>query len=122
MNAHMAARRRGRLLAAPRSALTVEDVAVGRPLPSVSTSRQLAVPHAYPDGQHPPSSSSGHEDHPLAHAAASAVVTGTLPAGTATVTPSVLTTTDSPAPGEQLAEPQARPVWQQPPPDAAAHA
>ena len=40
---------------------------------------QAPVPHAYPLGQHPPLTDSGHVDHPVAHAPVSAVPGAVIP-------------------------------------------
>jgi hypothetical protein len=102
----------------PGNAFATLAVAAAPPSPNVA--KQLAVPHAYPVGQHPSSSlpsSPPHINHPPAHpplVAASGIPSpGT---GTTTVTPFPLTTVVISPCGGHDAVAQSRPVWQQPPP------
>jgi hypothetical protein len=103
------------LLLPPGNPFATLPVAPLSPVP-VPLSKQLAVPHSYPLGQHPATgpASAPHKNHPLAQLPA--VVSGIPLTGTTTVTPFPLTIVVISPWGGQDVVAQSRPVWQHPPP------
>lgn len=91
--------------------------------PACPPTKQLAVPHSYPLGQHPATgpASRPHKNHPPAHCPAPVVAGLPSPTGTTTVTPSVATIVVITGGGGQLVVWQSRPVWQHPAPAEARH-
>lgn len=78
-----------------------------------STKEQLAVPHAYPEGQQLPPTLAAQVNHPEAQLPVGFAVVAAAPTGTTMVTPELMIVVDEVAGHEVVS--QFRPVRQQPP-------